>query len=52
MTERVSPLRQRMIEMLWGVGEEIASIAADANRWSPPVQKLNDLSQSRSLEVL
>jgi transposase len=33
--------------MLWGGGEEIASIVADANRWSPPMQKLNDLSQSR-----
>jgi hypothetical protein len=33
--------------MLWGGGEEIASIAADASRWSPPMQKLNDLSQSR-----
>jgi transposase len=33
--------------MLWGGGEEIASIVADVNRWSPPMQKLNDLSQSR-----
>jgi transposase len=33
--------------MLWGGGAEIASIVANANRWSPPMQKLNDLSQSR-----
>jgi transposase len=33
--------------MLWGGGEEIASIVADANRWSPPMQELNDLNQSR-----
>jgi transposase len=33
--------------MLWGGGEEFASIVANANRWSPPMQKLNDLSQSR-----
>ena len=33
--------------MLCGGGEEIASIVADANRWSPQMQKLNDLSQSR-----
>src|SRR5690349_14508666 len=30
-----------------GGGEEIASIAADASRWSPQMQKLNDLSQCR-----
>jgi transposase len=33
--------------MLWGGGEEIASIVADVNPWSPPMQELNDLSQSR-----
>src|SRR6266705_4160885 len=33
--------------MLWGGGAEIASIVANANRWSPPMQKLNDFSQSR-----
>jgi len=27
-------------------GEDIASIDADLNRWSAPVQKLNDLSRS------
>jgi hypothetical protein len=31
--------------MLWGSGEDIASIAADVNRWSTPMQKLNDLSR-------
>ena len=30
--------------MLWGGGEDIASIGADVNRWSAP--KLNDLSRS------
>jgi len=25
----------RLFEMLWGGGEEIASIVADVNRWSP-----------------
>ena len=34
-------------KMLWGGGEEIASIVADVNRWSPPMQTPNDLSQSR-----
>src|SRR6202795_3995103 len=34
-------------KMLWGGGEEIACIAADVNRWSPPMQTPNDLSQSR-----
>src|SRR5580658_8640087 len=29
-----------------GRGEEIASIVADVNRWSPPMQKPNDLNQS------
>src|SRR5262249_17537605 len=33
--------------MLWGGGEEIASIVADVIRWSPPMQTPNDLSQSR-----
>ena len=33
--------------MLWGGGEEIASIVADVNRWSPLMQTLNELSQSR-----
>ena len=35
--------------MLWGGGEEIASIVADVNRWSAPmqIQTPNDLSQSR-----
>ncbi len=33
-------------EMLWGGGEDIASIVADLNRWSAPMQKLNDLSRS------
>ena len=32
--------------MLWGGGEEIVSIVADVNRWSPSMQKPNDLSQS------
>jgi transposase len=32
--------------MLWGGGEDIASIVADVNRWSAPMQKLNDLSRS------
>src|SRR6266478_1234594 len=31
-------LRIVLFEMLWGGGEEIASIAADASRWSPPMQ--------------
>src|SRR6202795_1072375 len=34
-------------KMLWGGGEEIASIVADVNRWSPLMQTPNDLSQSR-----
>src|SRR5205814_7556104 len=34
-------------KMLWGGGEEFASIVADVNRWSLPMQKLNDLSQCR-----
>src|SRR5436190_18608223 len=34
-------------KMLWGGGEEIASIVADVNRWSAPMQTPNDLSQSR-----
>src|SRR3974390_1914991 len=33
--------------MLWGGGEEIASIVADVNRWSSPMQTPNELSQSR-----
>jgi hypothetical protein len=28
-------LRIGIFEMLWGGGEEIASIVADVNRWSP-----------------
>ena len=35
------------VKMLWGGGEEIASIVADVNRWSPLMQTPNDLSQSR-----
>src|SRR6202035_2169805 len=31
--------------MLWGGGEDISSIGADVNRWSTPMQKLNDLSR-------
>ena len=36
-------------KMLWGGGEEIASIVADVNRWSAPmqIQTPKDLSQSR-----
>jgi transposase len=34
--------------MLWGGDEDIASIVADMNRWSAPMQKLNDLSRSPS----
>src|SRR6202051_2968494 len=33
--------------MLWGGGEEIAHIVADLTRWRPPMQKPNDLNQSR-----
>jgi transposase len=33
--------------MLWGGGWEIVSIVADVNRWSPSMQRPNDLSQSR-----
>src|SRR6266481_1247190 len=33
--------------MLWGGGEEIAHIVADVTRWRPPMQKPNDLNQSR-----
>ena len=29
-----------------GVGEDIASVDVDVNRWSTPMQKLNDLSRS------
>ena len=36
-------------KMLWGGGEEIASIVADVNRWSPSMQTPNDLSQSRTI---
>ena len=32
--------------MLWGGGEDIASIGANVNRRSPPTQKLNDFSRS------
>jgi transposase len=31
--------------MLWGSVEDIASVGADVNRWSTPMQKLNDLSR-------
>src|SRR6202171_342725 len=34
-------------KMLWGGGEEIAHIVADVTRWRPPMQKPNDLNQSR-----
>jgi hypothetical protein len=43
-------LRQRRSSILrdaMGGGEKVASIVADANRWSPPMQTPNDLSQSR-----
>jgi transposase len=33
--------------MLWGGGEDIASIVADGKPMEPPMQELNDLSQSR-----
>src|SRR3981189_1240140 len=36
-----------LFEMLWGGGEEIASIVADVTRWRPPMPKPNDLNQSR-----
>src|SRR3984893_18623135 len=36
-----------LFEMLWGGGEEIAHIVADVTRWRPPMQKPNDLNQSR-----
>ena len=29
----------RTVEMLWGGGEEIASIVADVNRWSPQCKR-------------
>jgi transposase len=32
--------------MLWGGGVDIASVVADVNRWSSPMQTLNDLSRS------
>src|SRR5262245_14530618 len=32
--------------MLWGGAEDIASIVAEVNRWSAPMQKLNELSRS------
>src|SRR6202022_3898975 len=40
-------LRIVLFEMLWGGGEEIAHIVADVTRWRPPMQKPNDLNQSR-----
>src|SRR6202051_1554333 len=51
-TERRKPaivrgLLQTDLEMLWGGGEEIAHIVADVTRWRPPMQKPNDLNQSR-----
>src|SRR4029453_3460218 len=33
-------------KMLWGGGVDIASVVADVNRWSSPMQTLNDLSRS------
>jgi len=39
--------------MLWGGGEEIVSIVADVNRWSPPsMQTPNALSKSLNTELL
>jgi hypothetical protein len=32
-------LRIALFEMLWGGGEEIASIVADVNRWSPQCKR-------------
>ena len=32
-------LRIVLFEMLWGGGEEIASIVADVNRWSPQCKR-------------
>ena len=32
--------------MLWGGGVDIAFVVADVNRWSSPMQTLNDLSRS------
>jgi transposase len=45
---KIAPPRPRIPwwKMLWGGGEDIASIVADVNRWSAPMQKLNDLSRS------
>src|SRR5258708_38003741 len=40
-------LRIVLFEMLWGGSEEIAHIVADVTRWRPPMQKPNDLNQSR-----
>src|ERR1700730_8473489 len=40
-------VKHRYPEMLWGGGEEIAHIVADVTRWRPPMQKPNDLNQSR-----
>jgi hypothetical protein len=40
-------LRIVLFEMLWGGGKEIAHIVADVTRWRPPMQKPNDLNQSR-----
>jgi transposase len=45
--KKLARARIPQFEMLWGGGEEIASIVANANRWSRPMQELNDLSQSR-----
>src|SRR5882672_5823850 len=40
-------VRKPPMKMLWGgVGEDIASVDVDVNRWSTPMQKLNDLSRS------
>ena len=40
-------VRKPPMKMLWGgVGEDIASVDVDVNRWSTRMQKLNDLSRS------
>src|SRR6266481_2977358 len=43
----VAGVRKPSMKMLWGdVGEDIASVDVDVNRWSTPMQKLNYLSRS------
>src|SRR6267378_2736192 len=43
----VAGVRKPSMKMLWGgVGEDIASVDVDVNRWSTAMQKLNDLSRS------